>query len=170
MLQSARLSLLRSWKTHSQEFLEHSQTKALCYVKKVTTMSKTGGKKQGLEDLVAQHQNFLSVLASAPERKARTLIRAAPVPTLRFLGDIAYNLQKGRFPLTPAQRQYFKNRKKILKQIGDPYIYTAKQRRETLKQRGGNLSTALSRLVLSAIKYPSQDHIAAAQEEEEVGK
>ena len=135
----------------------------------MTKMSKTGSKRQGLDDLVAQHQNFLSVLASAPERKARTLIRAAPIQTLRFLGDIAYNLQKGRFPLTPAQHQYFKDRKKILEQIGDPHTYTAKQRRDTLKQRGGNLSRALSRLVLSAVKCPSQDHVAAAQEEE-VGK
>ena len=128
-------------------------------------MSKSG-RKQGLEDLVARHQNFLSVLASAPEKKARTLVKAAPIQTLRFLGDIAYNLQKGRFPLTPAQHQYFKDRKKILKQIGDPHTYTAKQRRETLRQRGGNLSRALSKLVLSAVKCPSQDHVAAAQEEE----
>ena len=133
-------------------------------------MNKTGGKQQCRQDLVAQHQNFLSVLASAPEKKARTLIKVAPVQTLRFLGDIAYNLQKGRFPLTPAQYRYFKNRKKILEEIGDHHTYTAKQRRETLKQRGGSLSTALSRLVLSAVKCPSQDHVATAQEEEEVGK
>ena len=129
-------------------------------------MSKTD-RTQGLEDLVAKHRPFLSVLASVPERKARPLVKAAPVKTLNFLGDIAYNLQRGRFPLTPAQYQYFQDRKKILKQIGDPHSYTARQRRETLKQRGGNLSRALSRLVLSAVKCPSQDHVAAAQEEME---
>ena len=134
--------------------------------KRNLTMSKTD-RTQGLEDLVGKHRPFLSVLASVPERKARSLVKAAPVKTLNFLGDIAYNLQRGRFPLTPAQYQYFQDRKKILKQIGDPHSYTTRQRRETLKQRGGNLSRALSRLVLSAVKCPSQDHVAAAQEEME---
>ena len=129
-------------------------------------MSKTNHRQPVLKDRAPAHYNFLSVLGSAPERKATALVRAAPIETLKFLGDVAYNLQKGRFPLTPAQRQYFKARKRLLKQIGDPYTYTARQRRETLKQRGGNLSRALARLVLSAVKCPSQDHVAAAQQQE----
>ena len=131
------------------------------------TMSKKRKPSPGLEDLVATHRPFLSMLADAPEKKARALVKAAPLKSVKFLGDIAYNLQKGRFPLTPAQYKYFKGRKNILKQIGDPYAYTAVQRRETLKQRGGNLSRALSKLVLSAVKCPSQDHVAEAQEEME---
>lgn len=119
-----------------------------------------------LEDLVSQHRNFLTTLASARKKRARSLVKVAPTPVLRFLGDIAYNLRKDRFPtLTPAQYRYFKSRKKILKQIGDPYTYTAKQRRESLKQRGGNLSRALSKLMLSAVRCPSQDHVAEAQKE-----
>ena len=125
------------------------------------------GQPQRLDDLVAKHKNFLTVLANIPENKAQKLVHAAPVHTIRFLGDIAYNLQKGRFPLSPDQYRYFKKRQKLLKQIGDPYKYSVKQRRETLRQRGGNLSRALSKLVLSAVACPDQDHIAAAQEEEE---
>ena len=33
------------------------------------------------------------------------------------------------------------------------------------RQKGGNLSRALSRLILSAMKCPSQDHMVAAQED-----
>ena len=118
-----------------------------------------------IEELVSKHKNYLSVLAEAPEKKANKLIRAAPIPVIKFIGDIAYNLQKGRLPLTPQQHKYFKDRKKLLKQIGDPYSYTVIQRRQALRQKGGNLSTALSKLILSAVKCPSQNHLAEAQQE-----
>ena len=117
---------------------------------------------------LAANKRYLKLLGDASEKKARTLVRAAPTSTLRFLGDIAYNLHKGRFPLTPDQHEYFRVRRKLLKQIGDPYNYTAKQRRDTLKQKGGNLSRALSKLVLSALRCPSQNHLAEAQSKDTV--
>ena len=118
-----------------------------------------------LDELVAKHVNFLNVLAKASEKKARRLIRAAPMPVIRFIGDIAYNLQKGRLTLTPPQLKFFKDRKKLLKQIGDPFSYTAQQRRQALRQKGGNLSRALSRLILSAVECQSENHLAEAQAE-----
>ena len=118
-----------------------------------------------IEELVAKHKDYLSVLAEASEKDGRKQIRAAPVPVIKFIGDIAYNLQKGRLPLTPQQHKYFKDRKKLLKQIGDPYLYTVRQRRQALKQKGGNLSRALSKLILSAVKCPRQNHLAEAQQE-----
>ena len=116
-----------------------------------------------LSKQLAANKAYLRLLGSASEKKARKLVKAAPTSTLRFLGDVAYNLHKGRFPLTADQHEYFHIRRKLLKQIGDPYSYSAKQRRDTLKQKGGNLSRALSKLVLSAIKCPSQNHLAEAQ-------
>ena len=122
---------------------------------------------QYLEDFVAPHKPSLEKLAKAPEKQARKFVKVASLPELKFLGDVAYNLKRGRFKgLTPEQDEFFKSRAKLLKQLGDPYTYTAKQRRETLRQRGGNLSRALSRLVLSAIKCPSQNHVAEAQKAE----
>ena len=120
-----------------------------------------------LNKLVEQHRHYLCCLAKAPEKKARILIRNAPLPTLTFLGDVAYNLQKGRLPLTPAQREWFHKHKKLLKQISDPYRYKAKDRRQTLRQRGGNLSVALSKLILSAVRCPAKDHVAEARQAEE---
>ena len=120
-----------------------------------------------LEDFVAPHKAFLEKLAAAPEKKARRFVKVANLPELKFLGDVAYNLKRGRFKsLSPAQDEFFKSRAKLLKQIGDPYTYTAKQRRQTLQQRGGNLSRALARLVLSAVKCPSKDHVAESQKAE----
>ena len=121
-----------------------------------------------MEDYVAPHKPFLENLAKASENQARKLVKVASLPELKFLGDVAYNLKRGRFKkgLSPEQDQFFKSRAKLLKQLGDPYTYTAKQRRETLRQRGGNLSRALSRLVLSAVKCPSQNHVAEAQKAE----
>ena len=121
-----------------------------------------------MEDYVAPHKAFLEELAKAPEKQARKLVKVASLPELKFLGDVAYNLKRGRFKkgLSSEQDQFFKSRAKLLKQLGDPYAYTATQRRETLRQRGGNLSRALSRLVLSAVKCPSQNHVAEAQKAE----
>ena len=123
--------------------------------------------KKFLEDYITPHKAFLEKLAGSPEKKARKLVKVASLPELKLLGDIAYNLKRGRFKgLSPVQDEFFKSRAKLLKQLGDPYTYTAKQRRETLRQRGGNLSRALSRLVLSAVKCPSQNHVAEAQKAE----
>ena len=119
-----------------------------------------------IEELIEPHRRLLQQLADASDRRTQTIARNLTAKETKFIGDIAYNLLRGRFQLSDKEKDYFKQRKRALKCVGDPTCNKAKVRRNNLRKRGGSLSRDLSQLLLRAAKCP-RDHLKQVRQKKE---
>lgn len=117
-----------------------------------------------MEEAAKQHLPWIKEVAEASPKRAQQLLKHAPLPFVRFIGDVAYNLLKNRIPLSKDNYDYFRRRRSKLEKAGWSPKYRAVERRQFLRHRGGNLSRDLSRLVLKALQCPDKDHMQEAKE------
>ena len=72
--------------------------------------------------------------------------------------NAAHNVLKGN--LDPSTYQYL--RKKCQKMVRVGWVKSKKERKKNLRQYRGSLGRDLSKVILSALQCPDQDHTAAA--------
>ena len=82
------------------------------------------------------------------------------IPMLKDLSQSSKNnVLKGNLDLDPESYKYL--RKKRQKMVRVVWVKSKKERKKNLRQYGGSLGRDLSKVMLSALQCPDQDHTAA---------
>ena len=113
-----------------------------------------------LRQCAEPHIPMLKDLSQSSKRRARLLMQIAPDNFLRFMTNAAHNVLKGNLDLDPSTYKYL--RKKRQKMVREGWVKSKKERKKNLRQYGGSLGRDLSKVMLSALQCPDQDHTAAA--------
>ena len=104
------------------------------------------------------HIPMLKDLSQSSKRRARILMRIAPDNFLRFMTYAAHNVLKGNLDLDPETYKYLRKKRQKMVRVG--WVKSKKERKKNLRQYGGSLGRDLSKVMLSALQCPDQDHTA----------
>ena len=102
------------------------------------------------------HIPMLKDLSQSSKRRARILMRIAPDNFLRFMTNAAHNVLKGNLDLDPETYKYLRKKRQKMVRVG--WVKSKKERKKNLRQYGGSLGRDLSKVMLSALQCPDQDH------------
>ena len=104
------------------------------------------------------HIPLLRDLSQCSKRRARLLMNIAPDNFLRFMTNAAHNVLKGNLDLDPSTYKYLRKKRQKMVRVG--WVKSKKERKKNLRQYGGSLGRDLSKVMLSALQCPDQDHTA----------
>lgn len=97
-----------------------------------------------MSERIRRNLSLLQALYKATPAQRKIIIQSASTDFILTLCEIAFNVIKGKIPLTKAQYQKLKKKKSGIKLIADKKICLTKKKKKLINQSGGFLLPLLS--------------------------
>ena len=104
--------------------------------------SRTEGRSTGR---VTRNRDFIEALAHATPNDACKLARLANPDQTNAIGEVAYNVLHGSFPIRRHQKATMRKHRCALRRLANPEL-PVKRRQKVLQQKGGFIGTVLRTL------------------------